>query len=160
MSARALQITTPSDREIVMTRVFDAPRRLVVEAFTRPELVKRWLFGPAGWSLEVYECDLRTGGKYRYEWKGPAGERMGMGGVHREVALPDRLVRTEAFDEDWTGGETVATLTFTEDGDTTVVTTTIVYASREARDGALHSGMEQGVAAGYDRVEQILVSLR
>jgi uncharacterized protein YndB with AHSA1/START domain len=83
---------------------------------------------------------------------------MGMGGVHREIARPERIVRTELFDEDWTGGETVATLVLTEQGGKTTSTTTVLYSSPEARDGALKSGMEQGVAANYDRLEALLAS--
>jgi uncharacterized protein YndB with AHSA1/START domain len=75
-----LQITTPSNREIAMTRVFDAPRRLVFDAFTKPELVKQWLLGPPGWSMPVCEIDLKVGGAYRYVWRHTNGKEMGMGG--------------------------------------------------------------------------------
>src|SRR3954471_17741721 len=101
----ALQVTTPTDREIVMTRVFDAPRRLVFDAFTRPELLKRWLGVLGGWSLEVCEVDLRVGGTYRYVWRGPDGTAMGMRGVHREIVPAERIVATEVFDDPWYEGE-------------------------------------------------------
>lgn len=158
--ADTLQVTTPTDREIVMTRTFDAPRELVFDALTRPELLKRWFHGPDGWSLEICDIDLRVGGSYRCVWRGPDGVEMGLSGVHREIVPPERLVRTEVFDEDWTGGETLATAVLTERDGRTTLTTTVLYASKEARDGALASGMEQGVTASYDRLEELLASLR
>src|SRR6058998_2613091 len=95
-----LQITTRGDRELVMTRAFAAPRRMVFDAFTKPELVRRWLLGPPGWSMPVCEIDLRVGGSYRYVWKHDrTGEEMGMGGVFREIVRPERLVATERFDQ-------------------------------------------------------------
>src|SRR3989454_4488921 len=100
-----LQITTPSDREIAMTRVFDAPRSLVFDAFTKPELVKQWLLGPPGWSMPVCEIDLRVGGTYRYVWRHANGNEMGMGGVYREIVAPERIVATQKFDEPWYPGE-------------------------------------------------------
>lgn len=157
--AGTLNVTTPSDREIVMTRAFDAPRDLVFDALTKPELLKRWFHGPDGWSLEVCEIDLRVGGRYRCVWRGPDGAEMGMGGVHKEIVPPERLVRTEIFDEDWTGGETLATAVLTEQDGKTMLTTTVLYASKEARDGALASGMEQGVTVSYDRLEKVLADL-
>ena len=78
MNPGRLTLTTPTDREIVMTRVFNAPRKLVFDAMTKPELLKRWFFGPPGWSLEVCEIDLRVGGGYRYVWRGRGGTEMGM----------------------------------------------------------------------------------
>ena len=95
-----LKVTTPSEREIVMTRVFDAPRQLLFEAHTKPDLVKRWLLGPPGWSMPVCEIDLRVGGKFRYVWRRDNdGTQMGMGGVYREIEAPERIVNTEKFDE-------------------------------------------------------------
>ena len=84
-ASKALQVTTPSDREIAMTRVFNAPRRLVFDAWTKPELVKQWLLGPPGWTMPVCEIDLRVGGRYRFVWRGTDGAEMGMGGVHKEI---------------------------------------------------------------------------
>jgi uncharacterized protein YndB with AHSA1/START domain len=155
----ALRITTPTDREIVMTRVLDAPRRLVFDAFTRPELLKRWLLGPDGWSLAVCDVDLRVGGKYRYVWHHERkGTDMGMGGVFREIVAPERIVSTEKFDDAWYPGEAVGTVALTERDGKTTVTQTMLYESRAARDTALKSGMETGVAASYDRLERILAS--
>lgn len=151
-----LKLTTPTDREIVLTRVFDAPRGLVFEALTRPELLRRWFFGPPGWTLAVCEIDLRVGGAYRYVWRGPDGAEMGMGGTYREVVAPERIVATEAFDEPWYPGEAVGTLVLTEHGGKTTLTNTILYASKEARDAVLRTPMEHGVAAGYDRLAELL----
>ncbi len=95
-----LTLTKLSDREVRTTRVFDAPRRLVFDAHTRPDLIRQWLTGPPGWTMPVCTVDLRVGGKYRYEWRGPGGEAMGMGGSYREIAAPERIVATELFDID------------------------------------------------------------
>src|SRR2546425_9367123 len=96
-----LKVTAQSEREIVMTRVFDAPRRLVFDALTKPELLKRWLGVHNGWSLVVCEIDLKVGGTYRYVWRGPDGTDMGMRGIYREIVLSERLVVTESFDQSW-----------------------------------------------------------
>jgi uncharacterized protein YndB with AHSA1/START domain len=149
-------VTTPSDREIAIVRIFDAPRYLVFEAFTRPELLKRWLYGPPDWSLEVCEIDLKVGGSLRYVWSGPDGAEMGLSGVHHEIVPPQRIVHTELFDEDWTGGETLVTTVLDEQDGQATVTMTILYSSQEARDGALKSGMEEGMAASYDRLAEPL----
>ncbi|HWW22524.1 MAG TPA: SRPBCC family protein [Edaphobacter sp.] len=154
-----MQLATPTEKEIVVTRVFNGPRQLVFDAFTKPELLKRWLFGPGNWSLEVCEVDLRVGGSYRYVWRGPSGEEIGMGGIHREVIPPERIVATQLFDQDWTNGEAIGTLVFTEQDGKTTLTNTILYSSREARDAVLKTPMDKGMAEGYDRLEQILESL-
>ena len=155
-----LKITTPSDREIAMTRTFDAPRRLVYDAWTKPELLKRWLGVRGGWSMAVCEVDLKVGGRYRYVWRGPTGKEMGMGGVFREVVPGERLVATEKFDDAWYEGDAVDTTVFVEEGGRTTVTTTVLYSSKEARDGVLQSPMESGVAESYDVLDEVLVSLR
>jgi uncharacterized protein YndB with AHSA1/START domain len=154
-----LRVTTPADREIVMTRVFAAPRDLVFAACTKPELLKRWLLGPPGWTLPVCEIDLKVGGALRFVWRGPDGTEMGMSGVYREVAPPERLAHTELFDADWTGGETLVTTVLREQAGRTTLTGTVLYPSREARDAALRAGMEQGVAASYDRLAELLASM-
>jgi uncharacterized protein YndB with AHSA1/START domain len=160
MNTRTLKITRPSDRELAMTRVFDAPRRLVFDALTKPELVQRWLLGPEGWAMPVCEIDLRVGGRFRYVWRNASGKEMGMGGVYREIAPSERIVHTELFDEDWTGGETLVTTVLTEQDERTTLTMTVLYSSREARDAALKTPMEEGVAASYDRLAELLASLR
>jgi uncharacterized protein YndB with AHSA1/START domain len=153
-------ITERGDREIVVTRVFAAPRRLVFDAYTRPELVKKWLLGPDGWSMPVCEIDLRVGGKYRYVWRNDSdGREMGMGGVYREVVPQDRIVATEKFDEAWYPGEAVDTIVLVEQDGKTTLTQTILYNSRETRDAVLKSPMERGMAASYDRLEGLLPSL-
>lgn len=153
-----LKVTTPGDREIAMTRIFDAPRHLVFEAWSKPELVKRWLYGPDDWRLAVCEMDLRVGGATRFVWRDRDGKEMGMSGVFREIAPPDRLVFTEIWDEDWTGGEALNTITFTEHAGKTTLTQTVLYSSRGARDGALKTGMEHGAAVSYDRLAELLRS--
>ena len=153
-----LKLTTSGDREIVMTRVFDAPRELVWRALTEPELLKRWFLGPPGWTMPVCELSLTPGSAYRYVWRGPDGSDMGMGGIVREVVPPERMVCTQLFDQDWTGGEAVGTLVLTERNGKTTLTNTVLYASREARDAVLKTPMEHGVAAGYDRLAELLAS--
>lgn len=154
-----LKLTTPSDREIAMTRLFDAPRRLVWDAHTRPELVRQWLLGPPGWTMPVCEMDVRVGGSYRWVWrKDSDGTEMGMGGVYREIVAPQRLVATERFDEAWYPGEALNTLVLVEKAGRTTLTQTMRYESREARDAVLKSGMEQGVTASYDRLDTVLAS--
>jgi uncharacterized protein YndB with AHSA1/START domain len=156
----ALKVTTPTDREIVMTRVFDAPRRLVWDAMSKPELLQRWLWGPPGWSMLVCENDVRVGGVFRHVWHGPGGQEMAMRGVYREVVPPERIVRTEAFDLGCASqaGEQLATLVLTEQGGQTLLTLRLLYPSKEARDATLASGMERGVAASYDRLDEVLAS--
>lgn len=154
-----LKVTTPTDREIVVTRTFDAPRHLVFDCMTKPELVRRWLLGPPGWTMQVCEIDLRVGGRYRYVWRKTNGKEMGMGGVYREIVRPERIATAELFDEDGAGGETLVTAVLTEDGGTTTLTTTVLYSSKEARDGALGSGMTEGMSAGYDLLEELMASL-
>jgi uncharacterized protein YndB with AHSA1/START domain len=157
-NAGKLQVTTPSPREIAMTRVFDAPRKLVFDAWTKPELLKRWLGVRGGWTFAVCEVDLKVGGKYRYVWRGPQGQEMGMGGVFREIVRPERIVVTELFDEAWYPGEAVDTTVMTENGGKTTVTTTVLYASQDARDGVLKSPMAQGVGESYDKLAELLAS--
>jgi|SRR6267143_5393288 len=155
----ALKITPSGDRDLVMTRDFDAPRKLVYDAHTKPELVRRWLLGPPGWSMPVCEMDVRVGGKYRWMWKKDTdGSTMGMGGVYREVEAPERLVSTEKFDEAWYPGESLNTLVLVEKGGRTTLTQTMRYESAAAREAVIKSGMEQGVAASYDRLEAVLAS--
>ena len=150
-----LQVTTPAERQIVLTRVFDAPRHLVFDALTRPELLERW-FGPHGYSLAVCEVDLKVGGKWRFVVRSPDGSDMGMSGVYREISPPDRLVHTEAFD-DYPGDSVVTTVLTEQDGRTTL-TATCEYSSQEVRDAVVASGMEHGAAEAYDRLADLLVT--
>jgi uncharacterized protein YndB with AHSA1/START domain len=155
-----LKVTARGDREIVMTRAFDAPRALVFDAMTKPELLKRWFGALPGWSLDVCEVDLTVGGKYRYLWRGPDGVTMGMRGVYREIVVPERIVSTEQFDEAWYPGGAVGTLVLREEDGRTLMTTTMLYDSREARDAVLKSPMEQGAGAGYNTLEEFLVEMQ
>ena len=154
-----LQVTTPSDREIAMIRVFDAPRSMVFDAWTKPELLKRWLVR-SGWTFPICEIDLKVGGKYRWVWRSPDGKEMGMGGVYREIVRHERIVATEKFDDPWYEGEAVDTMTFVEKGGKTTLTTTVLYASREVRDSVLKSPMEKGIAENYDNLDKVLASTR
>ena len=157
----SFKMSTASETEIAIERDFDAPRELVFEAFTKPELVRQWLLGPAGWTMPVCEINLRPGGAYRYVWhKAPTGTTMGMGGVFREVVRPERLVATEKFDDAWYPGEALNTTTFEERGGVTRVRLVVRYESKEARDVASRSGMETGMIAGYNRLEQVLAEVR
>jgi uncharacterized protein YndB with AHSA1/START domain len=151
-----VKVTTPTDREVVITRLFDAPRGMVFDAHTKPDLVQRWLLGPPGWTMPVCEIDLRVGGQYRYVWENAGGQRMGVSGTFKEIVRPSRIVITQLFDEDWTGGETIVITELAEQGGKTTLTTTVRYASREARDGALKTGMTTGMEAGYERLENLL----
>lgn len=152
-----LEITTPTDSSIVMTRSFAAPRGLVFEALTRPELVRRWL-GADGWTMLECEIDPRPGGAYRYSWQGPRGERMVLRGVYREVVPPARIVQTEVNEDCGAsdGAETIVTAELTEADGTTELKYTIVYPSREIRDAVIESGMEEGIGQGFRKLEAIL----
>lgn len=153
-----LKVTTPSDCEIAMTRVFDAPRRMVFAAYTRPELLTRWLGVFGGWTFDVCEVDLRVGGKYRWVWKKPPNVEMGMGGVYREIVPDRRIVATEKFDESWYEGEAVGTTEFDEHDGKTTLTMTVCYASKAVRDAVLQSPMKEGVTASFDRLTDLLAA--
>ena len=150
-----LQVTTPSDREVRLTRVFDAPRQMVWDAFTKPELMKRW-FGPRGWSLVECTIDLRVGGGWRFILQGPEGQKMGMRGAYREIKAPERSVHVETFDD--YPGESIVTAVFTEKGGKTTMEATVAYASKEVRDAVIQSGMEHGAAESYDKLAELLAA--
>jgi uncharacterized protein YndB with AHSA1/START domain/effector-binding domain-containing protein len=154
----SFKMSVPSDLEIQVTRDFHAPREVVFDAFTKPDLVRRWLLGPPGWTMPVCEIDLRVGGSYRYVWSKPGEKDMGIAGVFREIVAPARIVATERFDEAWYPGEALDTTLFVQEGDITKMTLTVRYESKEARDTASRSGMEHGMAAGYNRLEELLAS--
>ncbi|WP_019904609.1 SRPBCC domain-containing protein [Methylobacterium sp. 77] len=156
MMTSKLDLTLAGDREIVLARRFQAPRALVFRAFTEPALVGRWLLGPPGWTMPVCEIDLRVGGVFRYVWRHTDGREMGLGGAFREIVPNERLVHTELFDADWTGGETLVTTTFAESAGTTSARIAILYSSREARDTAARSGMETGMDASYVQLDKVL----
>jgi uncharacterized protein YndB with AHSA1/START domain len=156
MNAAKLKVTTPNDREISMSRVFDAPRRIVFEALTKPERVKRWLTGPPGWSMTVCEMDLKVGGSYRFVWTGIGRTLMGIRGVYREIVPSERLVNTEVFDQPWYPGEGLVTNALVEQDGRTTLTLTVRYDSREIRDAVIKSAMEEGVAHTYDNLADLL----
>jgi uncharacterized protein YndB with AHSA1/START domain len=146
--------TTPSDRELTATRVVEAPRRLVFEAWTKPEHLPHWMLGPDGWTMPVCETDLQPGGAWHYVWRRSDGSEMEMRGVHRQIVRPERLVSTESWGGDWP--ETLNTLVLSErDGETTV-SLTVLYPSKEARDAALETGMKTGMSQSFDRLEEYL----
>ena len=151
--------TTPSEREIVATRVFDAPRRLVWECFTSPEHVPQWMLDPEGWTMPVCEIDLRPGGAWHFVWRRADGTEMSMTGEYREVVPPERLVNTEAVRWEGEWPETLNTTVFAEEQGRTTVTCTVLYPSKEARDAAFRTGMKDGVSLSYDRLAAYLQAL-
>ena len=151
----SLKVVTQGDREVLMTRVFDAPRKLVFDALTKPELLKRW-FGPHGWTLTECEVDLRVGGAWRFFSHGPDGRSMGMRGVYREIVPSERLQYTEAFDDFAQHGEAIVTTTLEERDGKTTLTNLILSPSRDVRDAVIRSGMEHGAAETYDRLARLL----
>jgi len=158
--SKALRISASGDREITMTREFDAPRRLVFEAYTKPELLKRWLGVREGWVLAECDVDLRVGGAYRYLWQNAArGTQMGVSGAFREILVPERIVCTERFDEPWYEGEGLNTASFTEHAGKTTLVVTLRYESTETRDRVLRSPMERGVSDSYDNLAALIATL-
>lgn len=150
----SVTVTTPTDREIVITRVFDAPRRLVFDAWTQPQHLPHWMLGPEGWSMTVCEIDLRPGGAQRFGWQHTNGSTMEIRGVYKEITPAERLVSTESWGGNWP--ETLNTLVLIEENGKTTATMTILYPSKEARDAALQSGMKEGMAISYRRLEDYL----
>jgi uncharacterized protein YndB with AHSA1/START domain len=129
---------------------------MVFDALTKPEILRRWFFGPDGWTLAVCEIDLCVGGRYRYVWRGQDGTEMGMGGVFQEIVPPERIVATGKFDVPWYPGEELGTMVFVEKGGKTTLTHTVRYETKEARDAVLASGAMAGVEMGYDRLADML----
>jgi uncharacterized protein YndB with AHSA1/START domain len=152
-------VTTPSDREIRLTRLFDAPRTLVFEAMSKPEHIKRWwgCLGE-GYSVPVCEVDLRPGGKWRFVNSTPHGE-VAFYGVYREIAAPERMVFTEIF-EQFPDTESIVTAVFTEENGKTRLTVTALYPSLDVRDTVIKSGMARGAAISYDRLEDVVAALQ
>jgi uncharacterized protein YndB with AHSA1/START domain len=155
---KSLEIATPSAEEIRITRSFDAPRMMVWDAYTRPELVKRWLGAMPGWSWAVCEMDVREGGRYRWVWRGPEGVELGLGGVYREVVPGERLVSTERYDQQWYEGDAVGTVEFSEAKGRTTLVTTLRYASKDVRDAVLQSPATSGMESGYALLDELLAS--
>jgi uncharacterized protein YndB with AHSA1/START domain len=151
-------VTTPSDREVRLTRLFDAPRALVFEAMSKPEHIKRW-WGCLGEGYEVPVCevDLRPGGKWRFVNRTPQGD-VAFYGVYREIAPPDRLVFTEIF-EQYPDTESIVTAVFSDESGKTRLTVTVLYPSIDVRDAVINSGMAKGAAISYDRLEEVVAGL-
>ena len=153
-----LQLTTPGEREIVLKRLFAAPRRWVFAAFTKPELLKRWLFGVPDASLVICRVALKTGETFRYVWRNPDGTNIGMSGVCLEFKRPGRLVATEKFDTPWYPGEAVGAIDLLEKDGVTELTQTLTYESPQAREIVLSAHIEHAIAMGYDRLAELLES--
>jgi len=151
------ELVTTSDVEAALVRSFAAPRRLVFEAYTNPVHVPQWLLGPPGWTMPVCEIDLRVGGRWRFCWRREDGGTLEMHGVYREIVRPERLVNTETWGADWP--ETVNTLTLSEVDGVTTLRQAVRYPSREARDAALRTGMRDGAAQSYQRLDALLPTL-
>jgi uncharacterized protein YndB with AHSA1/START domain len=162
MTIDKAQVTLPSDREARVARSFNAPRTLVYRAYTEPELLRRWLLGPPGWSMPVCEMDVRVGGNFQWRWRNEQdGNEFGFTGTFREVQAPARLVHTEAYDPGTVGGgypaeDAIVTVTFAEDGAVTTMTTLIDFGSKQARDGAMATGMTDGMEQSYQLLDGLL----
>ena len=160
MAADSTGITSyamPSDTEVVITRVFDAPRALVFDAWTKPEHLRRWCTGPDGWTMPVCEVDHRAGGKWRYVYRKNDGAEMTLQGTCREFTPPERFVTTESWGPEWP--ETVNSAVFTESQGRTTVTLTITYQSKQIRDAALQTGMKVGLEASFDRLASLVAGM-
>lgn len=162
MTAETARVTMPSDREVKVARSFRAPRTLVYRAYTEPQIVRRWLLGPPGWSMPICEMDVRVGGAFRWRWRNDEnGNEFGFTGTFREVVPASRLVHTEAYDPGTVGGgypgeDAIVTVSFAEDNGITTVTTLIDFGSKEARDGAVATGMTGGMEQSYQLLDAVL----
>lgn len=158
---KPLEVSLPSDREVRIVRSFNAPRKLVWDAHTKPELVARWMLGPPGWTMPICEMDLRVGGAYRWRFRSDAdGKEFGFFGKFLEIVPPTRLVAEEYYDPGDVGGPmttepAINTSVFEEKGDVTLLTLTMLFVSKEARDGAVASGMTDGIEMCYSRLEDL-----
>ncbi len=158
-NSESFRMTTPSDLEIRLTRLFDAPRALVFEAMHTPEHVKQWWGCLAqGYSVPVCEIDLRPGGAWRFVNRLPNGKEVAFHGVYREIARPERVVNTEIFEE-YPDVESLVTTVLTEESGKTRLTVTARYPSAEVRDIVLKSGMDRGAALSYDHLEEVAAAL-
>ncbi|MBC8065688.1 MAG: SRPBCC family protein [Chlorobia bacterium] len=158
LSKNTMTLTTPSDREIVLTREFDARRELVFEAYTKPEHISRW------WgcndSTTTCEMDFRVGGEYRFVMRSSEGTEHPFKGIYREISAPERLVNTQIYDvEPYSEFEALITTVFEDLGGRTKLTSTILHRSIEERDGHLNSGMKHGAAESLNRLEELLATM-
>jgi uncharacterized protein YndB with AHSA1/START domain len=148
---------TPGDREFLITRLVDAPRDLVYACWTDPKHVPHWLLGPPGWTMPVCEIDLRVGGKWHYVWRKADGTEMPMSGTYREIVPGEKVVSTERWGPEWP--ETINTVALTSQGRRTLITLTVTYASREARDAALKTGASTGMDFSFAKLDELLRKL-
>jgi uncharacterized protein YndB with AHSA1/START domain len=149
---------TPTETDVVITRVVSAPRRLVFDAWTTPQHLQQWLLGPEGWTMPICELDARPGGAWRYVWRKADGSEMTLSGIVKEIVRPERMVTTERWGPEWP--ETINTVVFTESAGQTTITVTVRYPSKEARDAALQTGMKEGMDQGFARLDRLLLTLR
>jgi len=147
-----LTVSTPNDTDVVVVRTFDAPRELVWRAHTEPKLVKKWLLGPPGWTMPTCEIDLRVGGRYRYGWAHPTQKAFEMTGTFTAVKAPERIIHVEEFQ----GMEATITTLFTEKAGKTTLTMTMHFPSKAARDGAIKTGMTDGMEQSYQLLDSLL----
>lgn len=158
--SKGLQVTTPTDSTIVLTRTFNAPRRLVWEAMFTPVRMRRWMIPPPDWTMTTCECDARVAGALDVAWKSAeADPAMTLRGVFTEVVPHQRIVHTEvmALGSGQLIGSLVEKHEFAEQGGVTTMRITQTYASKDARDGAIASGMDQGMEACYVKLDALLV---
>jgi uncharacterized protein YndB with AHSA1/START domain len=149
-------LTTPTDREIVTERIFDAPRERVFATYTNPELIHQW-WGPRRMTTIVDRMDVRPGGSWRFVTREPDGEEIGFKGIYREVTPPERIVQTFEW-EGMPGHVIIETVTFDELGGRTKVTTISLFHITEERDGMLASGMEGGLTESHERLAELLAA--
>jgi uncharacterized protein YndB with AHSA1/START domain len=150
-------IDTPNDTEVVITRVVDAPRRLVFEAYTVPRHIQQWMLGPDGWTMPVCEFEARAGGRWHYVWRKPSGKEMAMSGTVSEFVRPELIAWTEQWGPEWP--ETMNRLVLSETDGQTLITLTITYPSKQARDAALATGMNDGTNASFARLDELVQTL-
>jgi uncharacterized protein YndB with AHSA1/START domain len=158
-----IEVSQPSDREVRVVRTFNAPRQLVWDAHTKPELMQKWCYGFEGWTLPICEMDVREGGKYRWRWRSNAdGSEFGFYGAFREVSAPSKLAHDQYFDPghmDYAmpvGDPCLITLEFSEVDGVTTLAMTMKFVSKEARDDAFSTGMTDGMEVGYVRIDDLL----
>ena len=152
---KPLTITTPGDRQIVVSRSFDAPRDLVFLCYSKPELLRRW-YGMPDWTTHICEIDFRVGGKWRLGQRSPDGYELASQGLYTAIVAPERIEQTEFYDDNWTQGGTVNVLTLTEANGVTTATMTITFTTPEARAAAAASPMAVGMEIGFKRLDAVL----
>ena len=151
-----IEVTTPSPSSVQVVRSFKAPAQLVWDFHTRPQLIKQWLLGPDGWTMPVCEMDLRVGGRYRYGWHNTEGKQpdFAFTGELREIDPPTRIVHTESMEG--SPGEAIVTTTFVERNGITTITVLMDYGTQELRDMVVATGMPDGMATSYDRLDRVM----